>query len=91
MPKKEKKTREEGDMTISRETQLKWNRAIERQRRLEAGNNFIRTGSHRTAKKDLSEDQSNTLSEIDLAEIIEEEYDGEEFPYECEICGDSDC
>ncbi len=72
MSKKEKKYRDEDDMVITKETQQKWERAARRKIKLES-RNFIRGGIHKTSKKDADDLESNTISEIQLQEILEEE------------------
>ena len=73
MAKREKKTMEENEMVISSEQQRKFERAARRKIKLE-NRNFIRGGPHKTAKKDVDELDSNTLSPLELVGIIEEEY-----------------
>jgi len=82
MARKDRKTREDNDMIITSEMQRKWERAARRQKRIK-DNSFIRGGAHRTSKSDIEEDQSNTISEAELKEIIEKEYGY----YDSDECG----
>jgi hypothetical protein len=68
MAKKEKKEK----FVISSDQIRKMNRKAKRDIDLESGN-FIRTGAHKTAKKDIEERSSGVLRSQEIEEIIKEE------------------
>jgi hypothetical protein len=66
MPKEQK------PMRIPAEDMRKLQRRVNREERLRNGN-FIRGGPHKTSKLDIEDELSNTVSEFELQDIIEEE------------------
>lgn len=73
MAKKLKKEMEEKDMIITSEQMRKMERASRRQIEIERGSKRIRTGAHKTSKKDIDDEYSNTLSPEEIEEIKAEE------------------
>lgn len=66
------KKKKENNEVITSEQLRKFDRAARRQIDLER-NSFIRGGAHKTAKIDVRDRTSNTVSSDELEELLEEE------------------